>query len=145
MAGSMVDELREELNPHAKVIIQPGMTVEGDRNMLAILIRNLIGNALKYSAKNSSAEVSFELKGESSRTIYTISDNGAGFDMAFADKLFQPFSRLHQEKEFPGNGIGLATVQQITERHAGNIWAESYPGKGATFYFTFGEERRKPR
>lgn len=145
MASSMIDELKEELNPNAKVIIQPGMIVEGDRNMLAILIRNLLGNALKYSAKNPLPVVNFELKADSSKTIYTISDNGAGFDMAFADKLFQPFCRLHQESEFHGNGIGLATVQQITERHAGNIWAKSSPGNGAIFYFTFAEERRKPR
>jgi light-regulated signal transduction histidine kinase (bacteriophytochrome) len=97
---------------------------------------NLLGNAWKYTSKNTQAEIEFGCKLENGETIYFIRDNGAGFDMAFADKLFGAFQRMHRHDEFPGTGVGLATVSRIINKHGGRIWAESAPGKGATFYFT---------
>ena len=124
--------------PERKVelIIAEGVTAEGDPSILDVAIRNLIGNAWKFSEKRPDAKIEFgetELEG---KTVYYVRDNGAGFDKEFGDKLFTPFQRLHSEDEFPGLGIGLTTVQRIIHRHGGRIWAESEVNKGATFYFT---------
>jgi light-regulated signal transduction histidine kinase (bacteriophytochrome) len=100
---------------------------------------NLLGNAWKYSAKQAAAQIAFGHMTKDKETVFYVRDNGAGFDMAHAGKLFVPFQRLHLESEFEGTGIGLATVQRIISRHGGRIWAEAVLGAGATFFFTLGE------
>jgi signal transduction histidine kinase len=116
--------------------IARGMIVSADRQLTRVVMDNLISNALKYSAREKSPTIRIGKKTEGRRSIYFVSDNGVGFDMQYAEKLFAPFQRLHQHSEFAGNGIGLATVQRVIHRHGGAVWAESSPGRGATFYFT---------
>lgn len=134
------DALKELQNsePEREVActIQPGVPAKGDRQLLRIVMANLLGNAWKYTSKHSQAQIEFGSKVENGETIYFVRDNGAGFDMAYADKLFGAFQRMHRDDEYPGSGVGLATVSRIINKHGGRIWAESAPGKGATFYFT---------
>jgi len=104
--------------------------------MLGIVIENLIGNAWKFTEKKPLAKIEFGMKQHDGKTVYFVRDNGAGFNMEYAYRLFNPFQRLHSEDEFPGLGIGLATVQRIIQRHGGHIWADGEVDKGATFYFT---------
>ncbi len=122
---------------YVQFMVQPGLVAHGDAPLLHIALDNLIGNAWKFTAKAPEARIEIGTAGkESTKTIYFVRDNGAGFDMAFAGKLFGPFQRLHSGSEFPGTGIGLATVQRIVHRHGGRVWAEGEVGKGATVYFT---------
>jgi signal transduction histidine kinase len=102
--------------------------------MMTVLLQNLLGNAWKFTSKQAAARIEFA--SDSEKRGFRISDNGVGFDTADARYLFEPFSRLHTECEFPGVGIGLATVKCIVARHEGRIWAEAEPGRGATFRFT---------
>lgn len=120
------------------VVIEPKLMVYGDPGMLKILLENLLSNAFKFTANCPDAlvEMGKTIDRESGRTIFFIRDNGAGFDMVYADKLFGAFQRLHSIHEFPGNGIGLATVQRIIYRHGGQIWAYGQVDKGATFFFS---------
>ncbi|HEY5208801.1 MAG TPA: response regulator [Stellaceae bacterium] len=121
--------------------IADGLTAQGDARLLRIVLENLLGNAWKYSRNAARPTISFGATGEHEELIaYFVRDNGAGFDMAFAHKLFTPFERLHSGEEFPGTGIGLATVQRIVARHGGRIWAESTVGAGATFFWTLGKQ-----
>ncbi|CAN5716440.1 hypothetical protein BH11PSE7_BH11PSE7_03200 [soil metagenome] len=114
--------------------VEPGLIAQGDDRLLRSVLENLLGNAWKFSARQESAEISM---GFSEREgAYFVRDNGAGFDMAYADKLFAAFQRLHDVADFPGTGVGLATVARIVARHRGRIWVVSAPGQGATFYFT---------
>lgn len=115
--------------PHAII-------ASADVKLIAIVIDNLINNALKYSQHETHAEIEFGVFDAKNAQTYFIKDNGAGFDMRHQDKLFQVFQRLHRNKDYTGNGIGLATVQRILQRHGGDIWAESEVDQGATFYFT---------
>lgn len=133
LAAAVSGELREA-NPAQAVELRiaAGMRAHADPSLARSVLENLFGNAWKYTSRTPAARVEFDcLDG-----VFRIRDNGAGFDMRFADKLFQPFQRLHTEKEFPGVGIGLATVERIVRRHGGRVWAESAPGSGATFRFT---------
>jgi PAS domain S-box-containing protein len=107
-----------------------------DQSMIQQVWINLISNALKYSAKNKKINIEIGYKSETGKTIYYIKDNGVGFEMAYADKLFGVFQRLHNLKDFEGTGVGLAIVKRIIEKHGGSVWAESWPGLGATFYFS---------
>ena len=139
--SAMAELIREELrqaHPDRRVTwrIQPGLSAWGDPRLIEIVMRNLMGNALKYTARTDGAEIRVfgEATDEGARCC--VADNGAGFDPAHADKLFRPFQRLHRQEEFPGLGIGLATVQRIMLSHGGGIDARSAPGKGATFCFT---------
>lgn len=116
--------------------IQEGLNVNADMGLMSIALDNLIGNAWKYTGNKSVAKIRLGSLIERGETIYYIQDNGAGFDMNKAGKLFKPFERLHTQQEFPGTGVGLATVQRIIERHGGRLWADSSVGRGATFYFT---------
>jgi signal transduction histidine kinase len=114
-------------------------SVEGDRRLLRIVLENLLGNAWKYTSRRPEADVEFGCERRSGLTVFYVRDNGAGFDASAADRLFQPFQRLHSASEFPGSGVGLATVQRIIARHGGEVWAASSPGEGATFFFTLGQ------
>lgn len=119
-------------------IIQPELTAYGDMRLVGIALRNLLENSWKFTAKYPKARIEFGANKKDGNLVYYVKDNGVGFDMKYSDKLFQPFRRLHSEKEFSGMGIGLATVLRIVRRHGGHIWAEAETGKGATFYFTLG-------
>jgi signal transduction histidine kinase len=115
---------------------QENVVSHGDATLLRALLDNLLGNAWKFTGGRPDARITFGSERKDGAVVYTVSDNGAGFDMAYADKLFAPFQRLHKVSEFAGTGIGLATVQRIVRRHGGDIWAEGAVGRGATFYFT---------
>ena len=121
---------------NVRVTIEEGIEVNGDRNLLGIVMDNLLGNAWKYTAKKPEALIRFGKTEHEGETIYFVQDNGDGFDMAKADKLFHPFERFHTNEEFQGTGIGLSTVARILKNHDGRIWAEAEKGKGATFFFT---------
>ncbi len=118
--------------------IMEGLTAAGDARLLRIVFENLLGNAWKFTAKQPTARIEFSAAGDNGHRIYRVRDDGAGFDPAYAHKLFVPFQRLHSLSEFEGNGVGLATVQRIIQRHGGRIWAEGALGEGATFFFTLG-------
>jgi signal transduction histidine kinase len=108
----------------------------GDARLLRIVLDNLLRNAWKYTAHHDSARIEFGQDNSDGRSVFFVRDNGSGFDQRSADRLFQPFQRLHSTAEFPGNGIGLATVRRIIQRHGGEVWAQGEVEKGATFYFT---------
>lgn len=116
--------------------IQPGLCVQADATLLRRVIENLVGNALKYSAKVSLPRIEFGCTPATNPPVFFVRDNGAGFDMQHADKLFGMFQRLHSAKDFEGTGVGLAGVRHIIRRHGGRVWAEAQPGQGACFYFT---------
>jgi PAS domain S-box-containing protein len=121
-------------------VIEDGIRTAGDPQLLRLLLQNLLENAWKYTAKTAAARIEFDATRDASgRRVYRIRDNGAGFDMAYAARLFQPFQRLHSAHEFEGSGIGLATVARIVGRHGGAVWAEAAPGQGAAFMFTLAE------
>jgi PAS domain S-box-containing protein len=141
LADAVISELRKsEPDRRVTVRLAAGVEASADTGLLKIAMENLLGNAWKYTSKCSDARIEFGVEEEGSEKVYFVRDNGAGFDMAYAEKLFLPFHRLHKTDEFPGIGIGLATVQRVVRRHGGHIWAESAVGKGATFYFTLGDE-----
>jgi len=121
--------------------ILPGMAAEGDPDLLRLLLDNLLGNAFKYTSLKEEALIQFEVIDRDGESVYLVRDDGAGFDMAKAGKLFTPFQRLHPKAEFSGFGIGLATVQRIVQRHGGRVWAEAKPEQGATFYFTLPQQQ----
>jgi len=126
----------EEPERSVEVRIQPEMIALGDKQLLGIVLVNFLSNAWKFTSSAEHALIEFgtaEVEGE---VVFRVRDNGAGFDMTYADKLFAPFQRLHSLQEFPGNGVGLATVMRILNRHGGRAWAEGQVGQGATFYFT---------
>lgn len=121
------------------VTIQPGLIAHGNPALLHIVLVNLLDNAYKYTSKTHCPRIEVGAKTEDGRTVFYVRDNGAGFDMNYVDQLFRTFQRLHRNDEFPGTGIGLATVKRIVHRHGGEVWAEGKPGAGATFYFTLSE------
>jgi signal transduction histidine kinase len=137
LAGFIVDDLRRE-SPHrsCEVRIAPGLMAHGDPTLLRMVLENLLGNAWKYSAKCQQAQIAFEKVQHEGREVFVVKDNGAGFDMRFADRLFGVFQRLHSANDFQGTGVGLATVRRIVRRHGGDIWGEGEIGQGARFYFT---------
>jgi len=137
LAGFVVEELRRSAPERSVTVhIQPRMVVQGDPTLLRMVLENLLGNAWKYSGKCAQAQIRFEAQLEEGQWTYRVSDNGAGFDMRFADRLFGVFQRLHSASDFQGTGVGLASVRRIVRRHGGDIWAESAVGEGARFYFT---------
>ncbi len=137
MARDILAELQEQQSGrHVQVEIQPGLQVWGDPGLLRTALQNLLDNAWKYTSKTANARIEVGCEEADAGKVFYVRDNGAGFDMRYADKLFGPFQRLHHPSEYEGTGIGLATVQRIIHRHGGHIWAESSPGQGATFYFS---------
>jgi light-regulated signal transduction histidine kinase (bacteriophytochrome) len=134
----------QQAHPERQVelVVRPGTMAQGDPRLLQAILENLLNNAWKFTLKTTAPRIEF---GEIDTTdtapaTYFVRDNGVGFDMAYVDKLFSPFQRLHSVNEFPGNGIGLATVQRIVHRHGGRAWAEGELERGATFYFTLATE-----
>lgn len=137
LAERILEELRgRDPQRRVEVRIQSGLVVWGDGHLLEVALANLLGNAWKFTGKQEHARIEFGAVDSDRRRVYFVRDTGAGFDMAYAHKLFAPFQRLHPSSEFPGTGIGLATVQRIVHRHGGRIWAEGTPGGGATYYFS---------
>lgn len=144
--SAMAEEIGAELRRQAperkaEFSIAPGLLANGDRGLLRIVLDNLLGNAWKFTGGCAEARISLEAETHAGETVYSVRDNGAGFDMAYANKLFGVFQRLHDVSEFPGTGIGLATVQRIVHKHGGRIWAQSEVGKGTQFYFTLEPEK----
>jgi two-component system, NtrC family, sensor kinase len=137
MARAAFEEIRQQEPARAvTVAIQEGLAAEADARLMRIVFDNLLGNAWKFTAKVTAPRIEFVAEPRDGGLVYFVRDNGAGFDMAFAEQLFAPFQRLHREVEFPGTGIGLATVYRVLDRHGGRVWAESAVGRGATFFFT---------
>ena len=140
LAENLLAELaRDEPTRQVALEVEAGLAARGDARMLEALLRNLLGNAWKYSSRSNAPRIRVYSEDHDGQRRYCVADNGAGFDMAHANRLFQPFQRLHRQDEFPGIGIGLATVQRIVHRHGGNIEARGEPGKGATFCFSIGQ------
>lgn len=137
LAMEVIDDfLIHESSRSITLTVDKPMILIADRKLVRVILDNLIGNAWKYTSKTADAIIHLGAQNMDGRTVYFIRDNGAGFDMQYAEKLFAPFQRLHSDNEFEGNGIGLATVQRVIIRHGGQIWGESALGKGATFFFT---------
>ena len=136
LASTAIEELNRLMPNHAAIQLSPLPDVEGDYTLLYQVMINLIGNAIKYSSKKEKPVIAIYTEQKEGKTIFTIKDNGAGFDMRFAEKLFGVFQRLHSEQEFEGNGVGLAIVQRIINKHGGKIWGEGKENEGASFYFT---------
>lgn len=142
LARSVVARLqRDAPERRAEFVISDGLVANGDARLLGVILENLLGNAWKFTGKRPVARIEFGVREEDSRRAYFVRDNGAGFDMAYADKLFGVFQRLHSAAEFEGTGIGLATVQRIVRRLGGRVWANGEVGRGATFHFTLEEGR----
>ena len=136
LAASVVEDLRSaDPARDVEVVVEPGLVADGDRRLLRVALENLLGNAWKYTSKKPRARIEFARVATDPPT-YAVRDDGAGFDMAYADRLFGAFQRLHGEAEFPGHGIGLAGVQRIVQRHGGAVRAEGKVGEGASFFFT---------
>jgi light-regulated signal transduction histidine kinase (bacteriophytochrome) len=141
LAREVAQEIREaEPEGQVEVVIHTGLRAVGDRVLLRAALANLFGNAWKFTSKRTSARIELgKVRGETGETIFFVKDNGTGFEMKGAEKLFGAFQRLHGQGDFPGTGVGLATVQRIVARHGGQIWAEGHPNQGATLFFTLAE------
>lgn len=142
LADSFAHQLSEH-EPHHQVKwkIEPGLTTTGDARLLDVAIQNLIGNSWKFThCDGKKHEIQFGAEKKQDQVVYYVKDNGVGFDMKYSEKLFNAFERLHNNSDYGGNGIGLATVARVVNRHGGKVWADAMPGEGATFYFTLDEK-----
>jgi light-regulated signal transduction histidine kinase (bacteriophytochrome) len=139
LVGYIVDDLRRQTpERHVEVHVEPGLQVQGDATLLRVALENLLGNAWKYTGKCREPRIWFERGQHEGRAAFCVRDNGAGFDMRFADRLFGVFQRLHSANDFQGTGVGLASVRRIIRRHGGDIWAEGEVDRGARFVFWLG-------
>jgi PAS domain S-box-containing protein len=140
IASAILADLQDQARSRRVIAkVQDGLLAWGDARLLGMALENLLGNAWKFTGRREISEISFSARrAPDGELVYCVEDNGAGFDMAYADKLFRTFQRLHSDSEFPGVGIGLTNVHRIIGRHAGRIWAESVEGRGARFFFTLG-------
>jgi light-regulated signal transduction histidine kinase (bacteriophytochrome) len=137
LAHAIAAELQKtDPGRQAEFLITPGMIVNGDASLMRVVLQNLLGNAWKFTSRHQHARIEVGCTVQNRETVYFVRDDGAGFDMRYADKLFGTFQRLHTPAEFEGTGIGLATVQRVIRRHGGRIWAIAEPENGATFFFT---------
>ncbi len=140
LALQIIEDLRlRDPTRNVEVHIEPGLTAHADSGLLYAALENLLSNAWKFTSKKQNARIEFGQKEMNGTWTYYVTDNGAGFDMAYVDKLFGAFQRLHSPNDFTGTGIGLATVRRIMRRHGGDVWAEASPDKGAVFYFHLGQ------
>lgn len=140
LARAILSELQQgQPERRVEAVIAEGITAPGDPRLMRVALENLLGNAWKFTGKRPNARIEFGAFGQDGEQVFFVRDNGAGFEMAYADKLFTPFQRLHTEEEFPGTGVGLATVKRIILRHGGQVWAEAATDRGATFFFTLKE------
>jgi PAS domain S-box-containing protein len=138
LARQIMDELRSaEPGRQVEAVIADALVTNGDAHLIQLALDNLLSNAWKFTGRREHATISVGAVRRDGEQVFFLRDNGAGFDMRYADKLFDPLQRLHSVADFEGNGIGLAIVHRIVSRHGGRIWAESEPGKGAAFFFTF--------
>ncbi|HEX3346228.1 MAG TPA: ATP-binding protein, partial [Polyangiaceae bacterium] len=136
-ALAVLSELqRREPERPVVVVVEGGLAADADDRLMTNVLENLLGNAWKFTSKTPEARIELSRRVVDGEPVFAVKDNGAGFDMAFSERLFRSFQRLHREADFPGTGVGLATVHRVIERHGGRIWAESAVGAGATFYFT---------
>jgi light-regulated signal transduction histidine kinase (bacteriophytochrome) len=124
---------------HVSITVGNDLTVKADESLVRVVLENLIDNAWKFTSRKGSAEITVDQIENEDRKVFYVKDNGVGLNMQYANKLFGPFQRLHSVDDFPGTGVGLATVHRIVQRHGGQIWVESEPNKGTTFYFTLEE------
>jgi light-regulated signal transduction histidine kinase (bacteriophytochrome) len=139
LAQGIADELRQaEPDRSVEFVVAPDLKANGDPALLRVALHNLMNNAWKFTSRKPAPRIEVGEQNEKGERVYYVRDNGAGFDMAYASKLFGAFQRLHTVSEFPGTGIGLATVQRIVHKHGGRVWAEGAVDQGATFYFTLG-------
>jgi len=149
LSGITRDYLAElagrEPGRHVEVSVQEGLAVMADARLIGVVMENLLANAWKYTCRSDGATICFGCEEIDGVRVFFVRDNGAGFDMTYANRLFKVFQRLHPETEFEGTGVGLATVQRIIRRHYGEIWAEAEIGKGATFRFTLGKARPRAK
>jgi DNA-binding response OmpR family regulator len=146
IARTVATELRRvDPDRDAKFLVADGVVADGDARLLRVVLDNLLGNAWKFTRRSAGASIEFGATSKDGRMTYFVRDDGAGFDMSYAKRLFTPFQRLHAVSEFPGTGIGLATVSRIIERHGGRIWAEGVVGAGATFWFGLGASKEASR
>ncbi len=145
LADGIVTDLRG-LNPDRAVTVEitPGLRAHGDRHLISLLLVNLLGNAWKFTSKRPDARISVGVESRDGDAAFFVRDNGAGFDMSRAERLFAPFTRLHEPSDFEGTGIGLATVQRIVRRHGGRVWVDAAVGQGATVFFTLGRTPEVP-
>jgi signal transduction histidine kinase len=145
MAAAIFGELRQAQPQRSAVLeVAPVVRVRADRRLIAIALTNLLQNAWKYTGKKVVAEIEFGVEERDGDRAFFVRDNGAGFDMRHAVKLFTAFTRLHKEQDFPGTGIGLAIVNRVIARHGGRVWAEGEPGRGARFWFTLPAPQDSP-
>jgi PAS domain S-box-containing protein len=139
IANEIINEFKtQQPDKSVNISISDKLVVSGDKQLLKIVVQNLLENAWKYSSKNDSPKIEFGKHKEEGKEVFFVKDNGVGFDMKYSGKLFGVFQRLHSTKEFPGSGVGLSTVQRIVQRHNGQIWADAKVNEGATFFFTIG-------
>jgi len=136
LARSILDNLAQHSERQVELIVAEGCVAFADESLIAVVLENLLRNAWKYSSRKDTARIEFGCRQEGEETIFFVRDNGAGFDSTYADRLFRPFQRLHSQAEFPGTGVGLATVQRIVARHGGRVWATGAVDQGAEFCFT---------
>jgi light-regulated signal transduction histidine kinase (bacteriophytochrome) len=139
----IIDLGRSDKGRDVLVNIEEGLATKGDKRLLQIVLTNLLGNAWKFTSGRERPAIVFGREKQNGESVYFVRDNGAGFDMAYVNKLFGAFQRLHTAGEFEGTGVGLATVQRIIHRHGGRVWAQGMMNQGATFYFTLPNSREQ--